>query len=464
MKTQFKLPVIIAFLIVITCTSFKLTAQNYINNNNSTVERALDAEQHNYKENLTNIVIHKDNKEKYTNKPLLYKKDGFLILTDTASPTEINKLSNWKTLKSEMELYTEFHKEQGCWNDSGELIDLNTSSHSQLLPIRSNTNYYVGYKEDSKNIRATFFDKKGMFLCSLLTKDMAEYDYKKPDATGIFKNYVKLYTFKSPKNAKYISLNLSDNPSLNYREYISSKPVFALTGTGNYIVPTNNKTYQRTKNRKLCIIGTSQIMTDRLYRTGNFNEYGENTSQYIIGIPEYLLPWWGTCDSYGYSNASMMPIKGAKNPSIYERVVINQLDLSEYDDYIITHAGPGINANNIGALSDNTDLGDNATYIGALRQIVNYIYTQNPNANIFVQTRINRSHLSNPVKLATIKQVNQRIREMCRMLNLTCIDCERDSGFNQTTAAKWCYDKLGHYNQTGNKMMGLFIRKAMLHF
>lgn len=204
-------------------------------------------------------------------------------------------------------------------------------------------------------------------------------------------------------------------------------------------------------------------MTDRLYRTGYFNGYGDKVSQYIVGIPEYLLPWWDTCDSYGYSNASMMPVKGRTIPSIFERVVTDQLNLKKYDDFFITHAGPGIDMTNIGTLSDSNDLGDYTTYIGALRQVVNYIYSQNPNAKIYVQTRIHRHQLSNPEKLAVAKQVNQKIREMCKMLNLTCIDSERDSGFNQFTAPEWCYDST-HLNQTGNKMFGLSIRKSFLQF
>lgn len=388
----------------------------------------------------------------------------FLITTNTASAKEIEDSSEQKTVNSEMELYTEFQKEQGSWNKFGQLMYLDSTTHSQLLLIRPGTKYFVGYKDVKNKTRAVFFDKNGKFLRSLMTKDLVEYSYKKPDATGKFKNYVKIYTFSSPNNAHYISLNLTVDPSYNYREYISSKPVFALTGTGNIIIHENDEVYQKNNKRKLCVFGSSQVMTDRLLRTGNFNEYGENVSHYVVGIPEYLLPWWHTCHVYGYSNASMMPLDDAKTPSIYERVVKNKLDLSLYDDFLITLSGIGIKANNIGYLTDSTDLGNNKTFIGALRQIIAYIYTQNPKAKIYIQTRLIRSSYSNAAQLAAIQQTNEKIREMCNMLGLICVDCERYSGFNQSVASKWCYDKLGHYNHFGSKMMGLSIRKIMLGF
>ena len=366
--------------------------------------------------------------------------------------------------KPVMELFTDFQKIPGRWGAFGTLNKFSNMSHSQLLPIRSNTQYYVGYKLNNKSIRAAFFDKTGEFISCLSNNNLVEHTYKKPDATHSFKEYVKIYTFTSPANAKFISLNLTDDPNYYYREYISSKPVFALTGTGNIIIPENNEVYQKNNKRKLCIFGSSQVMTDRLLRTGNFNEYGENVSQYVVGIPEYLLPWWHTCDVYGYSNASMMSLDNAKTPSIYERVVKNKLDLSLYDDFLITLSGIGIKANNIGFLTDSTDLGNNKTFIGALRQIVAYIYTQNPKARIYIQTRLIRSSYSNSVKLAAIQQTNKKIREMCKMLGLVCVDCERYSGFNQQVASQWCYDKLGHYNHLGSKMMGLSIRKMMLGF
>jgi hypothetical protein len=364
--------------------------------------------------------------------------------------------------ESAMELYTEFDWSVGRWTSVGRLT--NGGYHSDFKKIRPNTTYYVGYPSSAGIVRFAFFDINKNFIGVAYEEDLSIVTYRKPDGTGTFSGtYVDIYSFQTPTNAHYLSMVTSLLSGSVYRQYVSSKPVFAHTDTGNFRVMESDAVYQKFKDRKLCMIGTSQLMTDRLQRTGNFNNDGTDTTEYVVGIPEYLLPWWNVCDVYGYSSAPMMPTGGDVR-SIYDRVVTDQLDLTAYDDVIVTHSSSGITSSNIGTLTDADDLGDNTTFIGALRQIIAYVYSQNPKAKIWVQTRITRQHLSNPTRLAQIKQANQAIRDMAELLSIPVIDCERESGFNAYTAPYWCYDELGHYNHEGGKNMGLFFRKCILGF
>lgn len=359
------------------------------------------------------------------------------------------------------ELYTNFASEDGAWTHNGSFVSYNYYEHSELLKIRGGVDYYFSANWTTVTTMGMFFDKYGDILRPLSQTDISEYAYRIPDATGTYDRYVVMYKFTAPENAEYVSINFQ-KAEYRYRVYLASKPIFAFTYSGNLIIKNGDKVFENVKERKLCVIGTSQVMIDRLIRTGNFDNNGTSTSQYVVGFQEYLMPWWNAVDSYGYSDASMAPFASEGTPSLFERIVSNHLDLTGYDDFLLTASSSGLSATGVGTLTSYTDLGDENTYIGALRQIIDYIYTQNPYAKIYVQTRYIRANFSNSSTYALVTQANEATREMCKMLSLPVIDCASEEGFNYYTAPLWCYDENGHHNQIGNKVLGLFVRKKML--
>ena len=367
------------------------------------------------------------------------------------------------------ELYTRFEQNAGWWLANGTLDAIRNHKHTQKLAIRPNTDYYTGYKIDGYDCYGVFYDYNGRKISNLTSEMLTEYQYKLPDGTGTIarSNYSPMFKFTSPADARYISFNFSvlntAYTNYTYRNYICSKPIFATPIYGDLIIKDNDPVYQKYKDRKLCIIGTSQIMIDRYSRTGKFGgPDSESETQYISGVQEYLMPWWGVVDSYGYSSAPMMYKANEEIKSLYTRVVTDQLDLSNYDDFFITTSSSGLTESNIGDLTSYSDLGQNTDFIGAYRQIIDYIYSLNPKANIFVQTRIIRSAYESPTSYANQVSAGNAVRKMAKLLAVTCVDTAEESGFNYYTAPYWCYDPNGHPNQVGNYYIGMAMRKTML--
>lgn len=367
-----------------------------------------------------------------------------------------------------VEIYSDFDENFGFWLSDGTVDAVVSHRHTQLLSVRPNTIYYFSTASamlSQYDCWGKFYDAHEHPISMLSSSAISQLSYDTPDKGGSSASYVEIYKFTTPANAWYVSFNISTLAQYRYRSYIASKPIFATSLYGDLIIKGSDPLYQKFKNRKLCVIGTSQIMIDRASRTGKYDgPESSDATQYISGLQEYLIPWWSTVDSYGYSDASMMYKSGETTKSLYTRVVTDQLPIANYDDYFITHSSAGITSSNIGTLNGYSDLGSNTEFIGALRQIIDYIYTLNPKANIFVQARITRSQLNNSTSYTNVTAANEEIRKMAKMLSLTVVDTEQDSGFNYYSAPYWCYDSNGHLNQVGSKEVGLSARKTMLGF
>ena len=138
-----------------------------------------------------------------------------------------------------------------------------------------------------------------------------------------------------------------------------------------------------------------------------------------------------------------------------------------YHDYILlTSSNGGFAAANVGTITSAVDLGDVTKYMGGLRQTIEYIYSLNPNAIIYVQTVRYQSAIfgTSATEREQIMHVNDEIRNMCRLCSFRLLDSAYDSGFNQYNSTLYSYDGGSHYNHIGSKIMGLSFRKAILGF
>ena len=418
----------------------------------------------------------------YINSPLLGLESGLLEIynsdsvnvvvqkiTSYTAPTPVTYIrrksylgvwNDWRTgykdknKENAFELYTDFDYEAGWYSIEGTLYATDTQRHTKLIPIRPDTQYYMGYKILGNSNHGAFFDENGGWVAPLLNEEFTEYNYKISDGVpgASSAGYVKLYTFTSPVNAAFFSFNLSENAANTYRLYLSSKPIFALTGTGNYVIGKDDSLYQKWKDKKLCVIGSSNTMIDRLYREGNLN-------QYVVGFQEYLYPYFKEVDSYGYSGASWHKYDiedGASVRSIYSRIVTDQLDLSGYDVFLLLQSGNHLNINNIGTVTSPTDLGDSTTYVGGMKQVIDYIYSQNPQALVFVSGIRWRSDYTLGYTC------NEEVEKMANYISCPYIDLWSDLGMNQYNIELYSYDGGNHCNQLGNKLIGEAIRKAII--
>lgn len=385
---------------------------------------------------------------------------SFSIYEESAYPNEtLYKMAN--DSDNVYEQYVKYNYYTGYWRANGTLT--NGGYHTDFLRVRPNTDYYtvdaLETIEDISSIAAAF-DANKNFIGTILKESLTEVNYRKPDATGNYDTYCSIYKFTTPDNCYYISLNARQV----YRRGVSSKPVYTVWLTDNLIIKKGNASYEKKKDKKLCVIGTSMVMIDRLGRSGNFTPpYDESpASQYICGFQEYLVPWYDSVESYGYSNTGFVANPDPNVGSIYKYVVTNRLNLSGYDDFMICCSSIGVDSSNIGTLNGPHDLGDMYTYMGSIRQIIEYIYSQNPNATIYLLTRYNRPAFSSESYYDNQKMVNDATREIGELLSLPIIDSAKDSGFNSYNADKWCYDSNGHYNHYGNKEFGLFVRNNIV--
>ena len=359
------------------------------------------------------------------------------------------------------EHYTDFTELDGIITTFGK-IAASGFKHTEKLKIRGGQRYYLAdnLALDQVSFQGAWYDISGNFIRLISTSEVQQYEYISADGTQTQDNYIPLYYIDAPAEAGYISLNIHSG---RYRNMLASKPVYYTDNAGNMTIPANDPNYAYSKNKKICVIGTSQVMVDRLLRYGRWNgPESREVSEYVSGFQEYLIPWVEDLRSLGYSNASMMPYGSEGTPSIYEQIVEGAVDLSEYTDFIIGTSTVAVTASTIGTLSGFSDLGDNSTYIGALRQLIDYIYQQRPDAQIYLMTRYTRAGYNSAAAYNNQTLMNDAVRRVGELLSLDVIDCARDAGDNYYNLPYLCYDTLGHPNQHGSKLYGMLIRKHVI--
>ena len=112
--------------------------------------------------------------------------------------------------------------------------------------------------------------------------------------------------------------------------------------------------------------------------------------------------------------------------------------------------------NNIGSVDSPSDLGDATTYVGGMRQVIDYIYSQNPQALVFV------SGIRWRTGYTLGYACNEEVKKMANYISCPYIDLWSDLGINQYNIELYSYDGGNHCNQLGNKLIGEAIRKAII--
>ena len=372
----------------------------------------------------------------------------------------------------DVQVYTEFELLDGWYKKDGSCVSSNGVTHTAPFAVLPGATYYTtktSYLRGTSWAEGAFFDKDKKQIGVLLASDYEDYAYKTANSEpgSALTDYVPLCKFTIPNNAYYFSYNHIRNI---YNEYFSNVPVYCHINTGNLILRDTDAACQYFRKRKLCVIGPSTVMIDRLKRTGNFNNDGTNQTEYVVGFQEYLIPFWQKVDSYGYSGASYAKYDvedGSAHRSIYSRIVTDNLDLSGYDDYLIISNGNYATTKPVGSVNSYSDLGDSSTYIGALRRIIEHIYSGTPQAKIYLTTmRRYGAQYASSEAWSRFDQINTETVKLASMLGIQVIDFTQ-TGFNHFTDTRWSYDATapsvgGHWNHIGSREIGLFIRRAIV--
>ena len=183
------------------------------------------------------------------------------------------------------------------------------------------------------------------------------------------------------------------------------------------------------------------------------------------------MPWYASCDIYGFSGGSM----GAGYTdyiSMYAGIVGEEVDLSGYDDFIIMASTNGLSTTGIsdwGTVYESPSEHD--SYFGGLRGIVDYIMSENPLANIYLMTSVGTKNYFGSTYVTfrnNILEINEKTRDMALKMHLRLIDLASDCGFTVTSfydssdvTAVYTYDGT-HYNQQGSEIVGKAVRKAII--
>ena len=384
-------------------------------------------------------------------------------VADSFSPSPPFKYPAYENIKHAEFVVTDLLPETGFYDETGAVAE--EGSHSRLIPVSGGRTYYLGAKDPERKVYGAYFNYIGTWISPLLAGDIVEYDYLTPNAIpGTWKMegesksgryiYPRLYKFTAPPGAAYVSLNIFDDPEFSYRQYLSSKPVYRLSGTGSAIWSKDDPAYLASADKRLCVIGQSGVMIDRCLRASGA-ESPENV--YLSGYQEYLAPWLDKVVSYGYSGKGYM-----KNGSdgIWDYIIDRGLDLRGYDIFLITPGSNALTFNNLGTY----DSTDPATYCGAMNAIIDYIRVQNPEALIYTGSNyFRRSSYTSSAKMKLILRMNEELAMLAENKNCVWMDTCADLPFTKENVELWTYDGT-HPNQIGGRILGEYYRKQILGF
>ena len=363
---------------------------------------------------------------------------------------------------------TTFEAYAGAYGAAGEPGPAESGSHSQLVPVPAGGVCYVGYRDPEAEIAGAFFDDTGAFVAPLAAADIVSYEYRVPNAlagtwrmengSGGIYQYPLLYCFKAPNNAAYVSLNLTGKPEYAYRQFLASMPVFALAGTGNMLWREDDPVYAATKDLRVCVIGQSNTMVDRLLRLTHAGE--PCPERYIAGFQEYLIPWFAAVDTYGYSGKGYMRNGGS---GIWDYVIGRGLDLSGYDIYLLTAGRNALTLKNVGTAGS----ADPATYCGAINALIDYIRAQNPadkQPAIYVGTTYVNPMSTNATLHEIGRTLNAQLRELAAAKGCGVLEYGDELSPTFTGHVYELFYDGKHANEIGGKYIGEFYRRHLVGF
>lgn len=390
------------------------------------------------------------------------------------------------------------------WTENGSMdVDSGTVKHSAFYQIRPNTEYYLTapiiYKPSAESpypCLGAFLDVEKKWIAPILSTDIT---YISPSYTGgantyrpdqgaddapditnyPASKYLTFGKFKTPLNARYVSINICDDAN-SYLSTICSRRVFMLRGTGNFMLRKGDTALQKYANKKLCMIGPSSLMIDLLKRAGA-NNPSSSDQTYTAGQQEYIRPFFESVTAFGYSGAgyasdSWQRAYDYKCPIYYRicgtgtdngEITFNLpggtqrtyncgktgKDLSGYDVFVIYGSSNGLTLETVGEYTDDTE----TTYCGAIRNVIDKIYADNPKAEIHLVTFWHSG--DSDVKEAS----NTQLRLLAENMSFGLIDADKESGINPTNFPEYKSSDT-HLGNEGNRRVGLLLRKHLIGF
>lgn len=414
--------------------------------------------------------------------------------------------SGWELVKHPEELimkkllrysYTDFDTTlNGAYATDGTIVTNsgNTLKRSQMLRVNPNEKVYVGLRlnttASSKTVATcACFDKFGNLISCVSPSSLTEYKaiesnnynssnpnyYPCPDGsnnqTYATTDYLTLYYFTTPDDCYYICVPTFSNISqaqINqgfYKYNFSNCDAFRLYKSQNITIFDGDR---HKLSKKLCVIGPSTAMIDRLQRNMNTASGGSALNQYVCGFQEYLKPYYSEVRTFGYSTAAYFSDSDTSFTgylSIYDSIAnpnssVTQPDLSGYDEFLLLPSTNGVSTiTRIGDYNSN----DVKKYFGGLNGVISKILTVNPKAVIYVNNM--SSYIPNnpnnyDLMLEFLEAYDTEYDKLGRRTCCALNDIGSELGWGYENKLEYTYDHV-HYNQEGSQLLGEFLVNKM---
>ena len=359
---------------------------------------------------------------------------------------------------------------------SGLLTDhVSTGTQTAPMPVTGGKTYYLRSGSTSaasfpyspsNSVCGIWYSAAKQPLKTLTTSDFHLCAFRNPSkgGPGVYADtaYAHLMYITAPSNAKYLSLNWTQDRSNSGFPYffVSSIQCFPAMDSGDQTFVKNDPRLAFTKTRKLAVIGPSTAMIDRLNRGSQ-----GHVPAYISGFQEYLAPYYKDVITFGYSGGAMGSYNeydATTNPSGYVSMYkgfTQNLSVDDAnraagcDDFLIMGSTNQIaqSGYSVGMAKTYAQTGswsgtdsDVTTYIGGLAGIIDKIFTLNANARVFVCTIANGTSNTSMDK---IEKINAQVAKLAEIRGISVINMSRS--ITHENVGNYTYDGI-HWNNAGH--------------
>lgn len=209
---------------------------------------------------------------------------------------------------------------------------------------------------------------------------------------------------------------------------------------------------------RILAIGDSLTWLD-----GNTTPGYDNGNTVVIGYQEQFRKAGAIVTSKGHSGATYRQydpsISNMEHGSLFDDIVTNGFDVAPYDIYLLCGGTNDVaRGYNPGTVKDYGSENDPKTTLDAFRGIIEYIFSANPNALIYVFTPPFSTTQSRPK--STMLDITDKLVEQANNLGVFAKDTYRTMGMNVGNINTLTYDQL-HFNNVGFEKWGKWMVKAV---
>lgn len=390
-------------------------------------------------------------------------------MTNKELSTAVSSLAS-NTDKIAVQSYSDITVSSKRWDEKMKLGDSSVLGHTQNYKIIPGADYYVGTIGYVNNgVMGCFLDFNELPLKPLRASDCSEvsYPYTTDNPNTDFTLFTKLYKFTAPANAHYLSMNFTLTASEHWKFFLSNIPMFREGNSGDLVVYENSHMRHK-KAKKLCVVGPSYAMIDRRIQSA----YG---NKYIVGFQEYLLPFYDSITTFGYSGGTWGQFRDSDYISIYSGIVsgygsVLPKDFTPFDEVLLIGCNPNgffstprQEEGTAGTYASNTS--PVSSFMGGMRGVIEYILNQKPEMKIYLSNFWHTSGNNVSAFRDTCDNLNAEMLKLANLFGLQYIDMYNGTPFNKwnytTSNLQYTYDGT-HPNNAGMREIANVLVRAMI--